>query len=763
MNLMSESDTTMTRETRNHSVCLQPAGRQVVIARVCILSLSRVALALACFMSVLGFASAADRPNIVFIFSDDHALQAISAYGSRINETPNIDRIAREGAIFENSFCANSICGPSRACILTGKHSHLNGFLRNENRFDGSQMTFPPLLQAAGYQTAMIGKWHLGTDPVGFNYWEVLPGQGFYYNPDMIQMDGTRKRYTGYCTDIITDLALNWLKEGRDPNKPFMLMCQHKAPHRNWAPAKRHFAMFEDKDVPEPDTLFDDYEGRSKLLKENEMSIRNHFHWAHDMKFHGSNLFPKYFVDQHRNGEYERMNDEQKKEWDEQYEPENRAFIARMQSQGLSDEEIVQWKYQRYIKDYLRCIAAVDESVGQLLKYLDDNGLAENTIVIYSSDQGFYLGEHGWYDKRWMYEESLRMPFIIRWPKVVPSGVRSGTIIQNIDYGPTFLSVAGAEVPAEMQGRSLLPVLKNPEVKPADWRDAIYYAYYENAAVHNVPVHDGVRTDRYKLMFFPRTREWQLMDLQVDPQELKSFHDDPEYAEVLNGLKKRYQDLRAFYDVNSATIPATRGDEAWWRQRNLAKNKLLAEGDADLVFIGDSITQGWEGAGKEQWEQHYANRKAINLGFGGDRTEHVLWRLTQGNYGKVKPKVAVVMIGTNNTGHSMQDPLQVSAGVQKILTTIGEKTPDTKVLLLGVFPRGESPFDAARLNNVAINQSIRRLADEQRVFFRDIGHVFLENDGTLSKEIMPDRLHLSPEGYRRWAEAIEPTLVELGM
>ena len=251
--------------------------------------------------------AAATRPNIVFLFSDDHAVQAISAYGSRINQTPHIDRLAREGALLANSFCANSLCGPSRACILTGKHSHLNGFLRNGNRFDPTQTTFPPLLQQAGYQTAVIGKWHLGTDPVGFDYWEVLPGQGSYYNPDFLQMDGSRKRRQGYCTDLITDLSLAWLKERRDPDKPFLLMCQHKAPHRNWSPAARHFELYQNETITEPETLRDEYAHRTLLLQENEMSLRSHLHWAHDMKFHGDNLFPRVFVDKHKNGEYRRM------------------------------------------------------------------------------------------------------------------------------------------------------------------------------------------------------------------------------------------------------------------------------------------------------------------------------------------------------------------------------------------------------------------------------------------------------------------------
>ena len=707
-------------------------------------------------------ASAQEQPNILFIFSDDHAPNAIGAFGSKINKTPHLDRIASEGAKFNNSFCANSICGPSRACILTGKHSHMNGFLRNGNRFDGTQLTFPKLMQNAGYQTAMLGKWHLSSDPTGFDYWEVLPGQGSYYNPDFIQMDGSRKRYHGYCTDLITDMALEWLKN-RDGDKPFLMMCQHKAPHRNWAPHPRHFSLYKNEDVPEPATLHDDYSGRSSLLRQNEMSIRSHMRWAHDMKFHGDVLFPEHFgTSPGRNGEYGRMTDEQKATWDAQYEPENKAFIEKMKAGKLTDKEIISWKYQRYIKDYLRCIQAVDDGVGRLLKFLDDNDLAKNTVVIYSSDQGFYLGEHGWYDKRWMFEESLRMPFLIRWPGVIRPGTDAPALIQNIDYGPTFLEMAGAEVPAEMQGRSIVEVLKNNGRPTASWRDSIYYAYYENAAVHNVPVHDGVRSDRYKLMYYPRTREWNLFDLEKDPQEMRSFHDDLTYAKVLSGMQKRYHDLRDFYDVNSAVIPATRGDEVWWKERDRTLTANARNGKVELAFIGDSITQGWEGRGKNVWQKYYGDRNAINLGIGGDRTEHVIWRLTHGNLGKIKPKVAVLMIGTNNTGHFDQDPEEVAAGVERILEILGERLPKTKVLLLGIFPRGRDRLDSKRLNNIAINQIIRRFADKERVHYADIGDVFLEEDGHLPASIMPDALHLNEEGYERWANAIEPMLQELG-
>lgn len=706
--------------------------------------------------------AAQTRPNIVFIFSDDHALQAIGAYGSKVNRTPHIDRLAHEGALYVNSFCANSICGPSRACILTGKHSHLNGFLRNGDRFDGEQTTFPKILSNAGYHTAMIGKWHLGTNPTGFDYWEILPGQGSYYNPDFIQMDGSRKRYQGYCTDQITDLAINWMEEQKNSDKPFLLMCQHKAPHRNWSPHPRHFGKYPMGTIPEPDSLFDDYAGRSSLLKENEMTLKDHFHWGHDSKFHGDNLFTQHFgpLD---NGEYRRMDPEQKATWDAYYEPQNQAFIQKMKDGELSEKEITQWKYQRYMHDYLGSVQAVDDSVGRILDYLDQNQLSENTIVIYSSDQGFYLGEHGWYDKRWMFEESLKMPFLVRWPGKIKPGTRSQALIQNIDYGPTFLDIAGADIPEAMQGRSLKPLFENGGGRTPDWRDAIYYAYYENAAVHAVPIHDGIRTARHKLMYFPRNGEWNLFDLMTDPHEMKSVHQETAYAPIMKALQQRYQDMKGFYEVNSAIIPHSRGDETWWRDRDREKNNRLKEGNIDLAFIGDSITQGWEGNGKQVWESYYGARKAVNLGFGGDRTEHVIWRLTKGAWNQIKPKVAVLMIGTNNTGHKMQDPSQTAAGIERILNILKERSPKTKVLLLGVFPRGKAPHDRGRVINQGINQIIRRLADNDRVHYMDLGDHFLQSDGDLPASIMPDALHLNEEGYRIWAEAMEPKLKELGI
>jgi len=724
-------------------------------------------LALACILIGLLLdpvvsTAAQTRPNIVFIFSDDHALQAIGAYGSKVNRTPHIDRLAHEGALYVNSFCANSICGPSRACILTGKHSHLNGFLRNGDRFDGEQTTFPKILSNAGYHTAMIGKWHLGTNPTGFDYWEILPGQGSYYNPDFIQMDGSRKRYQGYCTDQITDLAINWMEEQKNSDKPFLLMCQHKAPHRNWSPHPRHFGKYPMGTIPEPDSLFDDYAGRSSLLKENEMTLKDHFHWGHDSKFHGDNLFTQHFGPL-GNGEYRRMDPEQKATWDAYYEPQNQAFIQKMKDGELSEKEITQWKYQRYMHDYLGSVQAVDDSVGRILDYLDQNQLSENTIVIYSSDQGFYLGEHGWYDKRWMFEESLKMPFLVRWPGKIKPGTRSQALIQNIDYGPTFLDIAGADIPEAMQGRSLKPLFENGGGRTPDWRDAIYYAYYENAAVHAVPIHDGIRTARHKLMYFPRNGEWNLFDLMTDPHEMKSVHQETAYAPIMKALQQRYQDMKGFYEVNSAIIPHSRGDETWWRDRDREKNNRLKEGNIDLAFIGDSITQGWEGNGKQVWESYYGARKAVNLGFGGDRTEHVIWRLTKGAWNQIKPKVAVLMIGTNNTGHKMQDPSQTAAGIERILNILKERSPKTKVLLLGVFPRGKAPHDRGRVINQGINQIIRRLADNDRVHYMDLGDHFLQSDGDLPASIMPDALHLNEEGYRIWAEAMEPKLKELGI
>ncbi len=492
---------------------------------------------------------AAERPNIVFIMTDDHAAHALSCYGSRINKTPHIDRLAREGMRFENCFCTNSICSPSRAVILTGKYSHLNGMIVNiyaGQPFDGSQQTYPKLLQKAGYETAMIGKWHLGSDPTGFDYWEVLPGQGSYYNPDFIQMDGSRKRYEGYCTDIITDLSIDWLKERRDSDKPFLLITQHKAPHRCWSPAPRHLGKYRHGTIPEPKTLFPDHSRRSPASAESEMSVRDHFRWGHDMKFRGENLFGDHFVSEGAHNEYSRMTLAQRQQWDAHYEPENQAFIEQMQAGKLTDEDVVRWKYQRYMHDYLGSVEAVDEGVGRLLDTLDETGLADNTIVVYTSDQGFYLGDQGWYDKRFMYEESLRMPLLIRWPQRVRPRAVSDAMVLNLDFAATFLDAAGAAVPDDIQGESFVPILRGR--RPANWRKAMYYHYYEYPAVHQVKRHYGIRTERYKLIhFYYDIDAWELYDLRNDPHEWNNLYDDPKYARLVKRLKAELAELRSRY------------------------------------------------------------------------------------------------------------------------------------------------------------------------------------------------------------------------
>ena len=470
-----------------------------------------------------------NRPNIIFIMTDDHASHAMSCYGSKINKTPNLDRIAQGGIRFDNAFCTNSICAPCRAVILTGKYSHLNSVRDNRQKFDGSQQTFPKLLQQAGYETAMIGKWHLKTDPTGFDYWNVLPGQGAYYNPAMIEM-GQRKKYTGYVTDIITDHALTWLKH-RTGDKPFCLMYQHKAPHRRWEPGPNHLTMYDDVTIPEPDTLFDDYQGRGRAAREQDMSIAKTM-TPNDLKFTPvRNHTP-----------------EQKAKWEAAYGPKNEAF----EKANLQGKDLVRWKYQRYMKDYLRCVAAVDDNVGRLLDYLDEAGLAEDTVVVYTSDQGFYLGDHGWFDKRFMYEESLRMPLLVRYPREVQPGKVSDEIALNLDFAETFLDYAGVAVPSDMQGRSLRPVLSGQT--PADWRESMYYHYYEYPAVHSVKRHYGVRTKRYKLIhFYNDIDEWELYDLKKDPQELRSVYSDPQYADVVEELTAELKRLRAQYKDTTGT------------------------------------------------------------------------------------------------------------------------------------------------------------------------------------------------------------------
>ena len=483
-----------------------------------------------CFAAALVVAAcgrAPVPPNIVFIFTDDHASHAIGAYGSVINQTPNLDRLAREGMLFRNAFVTNSICAPSRATVLTGQYGHLNGVPTNRDTLDlhSIEYAFPKLLRAAGYETAMIGKWHLKVRPEGFDHYEVLRGQGLYYNP-LLLTPGDSVRYTGYTTDVITDRALDWLANGRDPDRPFLLMYQHKAPHRRWDPGPDHLTLYDDVEIPEPETLFDDYAGRTSAALTQEMTIREHLD-DRDLKF----VAPP------------ELTDEQLLTWDAAYDPKNEAFRAA----NLTGDDLVRWKYQRYIKDYLRTIASVDDNIGRLLDYLDDAGLAENTIVVYTSDQGFYLGDHGWFDKRWMYEESLRTPLIVRWPGVVAPGSENNDLVQNLDFAETFLDVAGVPIPDMMQGRSLLPLLEG--TTPSDWRDAIYYQYFEYPGWHMVRRHYGVRTLRHKLIYYYEIDEWELFDLEADPRELRSVYDDPQYAEVVTDLNDRLGRLRAQYAV----------------------------------------------------------------------------------------------------------------------------------------------------------------------------------------------------------------------
>ncbi len=475
------------------------------------------------------------RPNIIFIFTDDHGVQAISAYGSHINETPNIDRLAHQGMIFRNAFVTNSICAPSRAVILTGKYSHLNGQLTNVETFDGSQQTFPKLLQRAGYQTAIFGKWHLKSDPTGFDEWQVLVGQGPYYNPPIRSAEGTTA-ITGYTTDIITDLAIDWLATRRDADKPFMMppfmmppfmmMVQHKAPHRRWEPGPDHLTMYDDVTIPEPETLFDDYTGRGSAAKQQTMRI------ARDLDERDLKLVPP-----------EELTPEQLEVWNRAYDPKNEAF----REANLTGDDLVRWKYQRYLKDYLRAVASVDDNIGRLMEHLDASGLADNTIVIYASDQGWYLGEHGWFDKRWMYEESLRMPLIVRWPNTVQPGSEATAMVSHLDLAETFLDIAGFDVPSDMQGRSLKPILQG--VTPPDWPTSFYYHYYEYPGWHDVARHYGVRTERHKLIYFYTLDEWELYDLEEDPDELTSVYAEAEYADIVVELKAELVRLRQHYAV----------------------------------------------------------------------------------------------------------------------------------------------------------------------------------------------------------------------
>lgn len=483
------------------------------------------------------------KMNILYIMSDDHSFQTISAYDGRFINTPHIDRIGKEGVIFTNSFVANSISGPSRACMLTGKHSHKNGFIDNMHEFDGSQQTYPKLLQKAGYETAIVGKWHLTSEPTGFDYWNILIGQGDYYNPVFID-NGERKQIEGYATTITTDLALDWLETKHNPDKPFCLLLHHKAPHRTWMPDPDDLGVFDDIEYPLPANFYDNYENRLAAAQQ-EMSIINDMDLVYDLKMADkeNEIHTADGLERAGRAMYNKMNAEQKARWDAYYDPIIRDF----KEKKLTGKELAEWKYQRYMHDYLSVIHSLDRNIGRVLDYLEDKGLLENTLIVYTSDQGFYMGEHGWFDKRFMYEESFRTPLVMR----LPNGKKGeiSELVQNIDYAPTFLELAGVEIPGDIQGESFLPLLQGK--KTEDWRTSLYYHYYEYPSEHAVKKHYGVRTDRYKLIhFYDDIDSWELYDLKEDPMEMNNIYGNEAYMAIQDELHTELDRLRVYYDVN---------------------------------------------------------------------------------------------------------------------------------------------------------------------------------------------------------------------
>lgn len=478
--------------------------------------------------------------NIVYIMTDDHTAQMMSCYGSHVVETPNLDRIANDGVIFTNSFVANSLSGPSRACMLTGKHSHANGFTDNTTCvFDGSQQTMPKLLQRAGYQTAIIGKWHLISLPTGFDHWEIVPEQGDYYNPDFITMDNDTIRKEGYLTNLITDMSIDWMENQRDKEKPFCLFIHHKAIHRNWLPDLKDLPLYEDKTFPLPDNFYDDYKGRPAAAAQ-QMSIFKDMDLIYDNKM---NRADKTSPLKERYESYVgRLNPEDRKIYDDFYKP----IIDDFYKKNPQGKELAEWKYQRYMRDYAKVVKSLDENVGRVLDYLKEKDMLDNTLVVYTSDQGFYMGEHGWFDKRFMYEESMHTPLIMHLPKDFKAKGEIPQMVQNIDYAPTFLELAGAPIPEDIQGVSLVPLLKGE--KPADWRKSLYYHFYEFPAEHMVKRHYGVRTDCYKLIhFYNDIDEWELYDLKEDPAEMHNLYGQPGYEKITEDLKTELMQLQIQY------------------------------------------------------------------------------------------------------------------------------------------------------------------------------------------------------------------------
>ena len=501
------------------------------------------ALAVGALVPTVAQAQAEKPMNIVYIMSDDHSYQTISAYDKRFANTPNIDWIAQNGVRFTNSFVANSLSGPSRACMLTGKHSHANGFTDNTRTFDGSQQTYPKLLQQAGYQTAMIGKWHLTSDPTGFDYWDILIGQGDYYNPEFIR-NGEKVKRMGYSTNITTDVALDWLTNKRDKEKPFCLLLHHKAPHRVWNPDTCDLDLFSDKFFALPRTFYDNYEGRLAAQKQ-EMSIIKDMDILYDLKMrdHEGEIHAQNdFLDQWGRNNYARMTPSQREQWDRHYDP----IIAKFKRDKLTGKALAEWKYQQYMRDYMRTIHSLDKNIGRVIEYLRENDLLDNTMIVYTSDQGFYMGEHGWFDKRFMYEESFRTPLVV----YLPGSNKHGDIpelVQNIDYAPTILELAGVKVPSDIQGRSFLPLLQGKKVK--NWRKALYYHYHEYPAEHSVCKHYGVRDSRYTLIhFYDDIDTWELYDLQNDPDQMHNIYGQPGTEKITRKLKKQLKGLQKQYD-----------------------------------------------------------------------------------------------------------------------------------------------------------------------------------------------------------------------